>query len=137
MVHRRHSERADATTRLFAGYINATATPTSLTVDVPCNSAATLCMPRSAQVRPTGWKAPAPNGLPSPSPRVASRVVTANLSLQDTAKRGLAGDFETPLFGRLRIDGNLVESMVDGGHLCTSAPVGCGADGAARVLSAQ
>ena len=87
----------------LTGYITATATPTTLEVEVPCNSAAQLCLPRSTE---------------------------------DTAKRALLGALEAPLSMNLQLDGGAVASFVEGGHVCTSEPVGCGAGGAARVLTA-
>jgi alpha-L-rhamnosidase len=87
----------------LTGYITATATPTTLEVEVPCNSAAQLCLPRSTE---------------------------------DTAKRALLGALEAPLSMNLQLDGGAVASFVEGGHVCTSEPVGCGAGGAARLLAA-
>ena len=89
---------ATITVPTLTGYITATATPTTLKVEVPCNSAAKLCLPRSTK---------------------------------DTAQRLLD---QTPLHTALRIDGDDVQSFVEGGHLCTSVPVGCGAGGEGRVL---
>lgn len=80
------------------GYINVTAGPSTLEVGVPCNTAATLCVPRS----------------------------TAD-----------AGVRFTPASHRLLLDGAAVVAVADGGHLCAAAPIGCGADGATRVLAAQ
>ena len=82
----------------LTGYITATATPTTLEVAVPCNSAAKLCLPRSTK---------------------------------DTVQRLLD---QTPLHTALRIDGDDVESFIEGGHLCTSVAVGCRAGAASRVL---
>jgi len=90
----------------ITGYIHATATPKSLSVRVPCNSAATLCLPRSAA--------------------------------DTAARRSAAGNNnDAPLQATLTLDGAEVLGYVDGGHLCTNTPVGCGTRGAARVLSAR
>ena len=96
---------ATITVPTLRGYINATATPNSLEVHVPCNAAATLCLPRSQQ---------------------------------DTAARKGGGAYRlTPSASSLLLDGSAVESEVWGGHLCASAPVGCGAGGEPRRLTAQ
>ena len=105
---------ATITVPTLTGYINATATPTRLEVNVPCNSAAKLCLPRS----------------------------TADTARRVARGAGLATSKELqakPLQTELLLDGATVESVVDGGHLCTheSVAVGCGASGAARVLSAR
>lgn len=105
---------ATITVPTLTGYINATATPTRLEVNVPCNSAAKLCLPRS----------------------------TADTARRVARGAGLATSEEIqakPLQTELLLDGATVESVVDGGHLCTheSVAVGCGASGAARVLSAR
>ena len=92
---------ATATVPTLRGYITATATPQSLEINVPCNSAAKLCLPRSHS---------------------------------DTALR-LAGADHTA--STLQLDGGDVESAVEDGHLCTAAPVSCGAAGAARLLTAR
>jgi alpha-L-rhamnosidase len=84
----------------ISGYISVTATPTNLTVTVPCNTLARLCFPRSQA---------------------------------DTARRMGRG---TPVVSTaMLLDGALVSSVVDGGHVCTRASVGCGARSAARVIS--
>jgi len=79
------------------GYINVTATPGTVKVDVPCNSGATLCLPRSAQ----------------------------------------DGTLYTPRTHRLLLDGLEVAAVANGGHLCAAAPIGCGANGATRELTAR
>jgi len=40
---------AEVTVPTLRGYVSVTAAPTSLKVDVPCNTIATLCLPRSSQ----------------------------------------------------------------------------------------
>jgi len=104
-------KHATITVPTLTGYITATATPTRLEVNVPCNSAAKLCLPRS----------------------------TADTAQRIAKGAGLANSEEKPVHTELLLDGATVESVVDGGHLCTheSLAVGCGASGAARVLSAR
>eukprot|EP01043_Picozoa_sp_COSAG02_P039143 COSAG02_NODE_3069_length_7427_cov_7.977211_6_plen_130_part_00 len=107
-------KHATITVPTLTGYITATATPTRLEVNVPCNSAAKLCLPRS----------------------------TADTAQRIAKAAGLATSKEiqaTPMHTELWLDGAKVESVVDGGHLCTheSVAVGCGASGAARVLSGR
>ena len=86
----------------ISGYINVTATPTTLAVNVPCNTAARLCVPRSQM---------------------------------DTVKRGAA--LNVPVSTVLVLDDVVVDSIFEGGHLCTRALVGCGAYGVRRVLRAS
>ena len=94
-------QHANITVPTLTGYISASSdshtphqTPTRLEVNVPCNSVAKLCLPRSAS-------------------DTAQRIANAN---------GLASTEQmqaTPLQTELWLDGAKVESVVDGGHLCT------------------
>ena len=107
-------QHANITVPTLTGYISASATPTRLEVNVPCNSVAKLCLPRSAS-------------------DTAKRIANAD---------GLASTEQLqamPVQTELWLDGAKVESVVDGGHLCThdSVAVGCGAGGAPRVLTAH
>lgn len=76
-----------------------------LAVAVPCNSMATLCMPRT----------------------------TTTVSRGDSKKLDTSsGDVHA---GRLLLDEVEVEGVWTGaGHLCTAEPVGCGVGGSHRVL---
>ena len=81
------------------GYIDVTATLTTLAVNVPCNTVARLCL----------------------------------LRLQmDTVRRG-GGAASTAL----ALDDVVVDSIVGGGHMCTRAPIGCGANGDPRIIRAS
>ena len=89
--------RANITVPTIRGHIHVSASPGLVEVAVPCNTAATLCIPRAAS---------------------------------DKLRY-------TPETHRLLLDGNEVAaSPTAGGHLCTAGPVGCGANGAARALTA-
>lgn len=86
--------------------INVTTIPEHvLAVAVPCNSMATLCMPRT----------------------------TTTVSRGDSKKLDTSnGDVHA---GRLLLDEVEVEGVWTGaGHLCTAEPVGCGVGGSHRVL---
>ena len=89
-------QHAAITVPTLRGYINATATPGQLRVQVPCNTLATLCTPRSAGAQ-----------LLAPSTHV------------------------------LLLDGAPVAASGAAGHLCTAAPVSCGAGGLHRTLASQ
>ena len=86
----------------ISGHINVTATPTTLAVNVPCNTAARLCFPRSQQ---------------------------------DTVRRGAVPT--VPVSTALALDDVVVDSIFEGGHVCTRALVGCGANGRPRVIRAS
>ena len=86
----------------ISGYINVTATPTTLAVNVPCNTVARLCLPRSQM---------------------------------DSARRGVV--LSVPVSMVLMLDDVVVDSSVEGGHLCTRELVGCGANGDSRVIRAS
>ena len=80
------------------GFISVQAKAGEVAVAVPCNSMATLCVPRAAAD---------------------------------------GGALFTPLNARLLLDGAEVGATTSGGHLCAAQPVGCGAAGAPRRLTAQ
>merc|ERR1711907_873714 len=91
-------QHASITVPSLRGYINVTATPTAVEVGVPCNTQATLCLPRSAHVD------------------------KAQFTVASTA---------------LLLDGLEVEAKMQGEHLRTVQPTGCGVNGAQRKLSAR
>ena len=101
------------------GFINVTASPGRLAVNVPCNTAARVCVM-----------------LPQSPPGSAAAVSAA---MNDGGGRGDDGGGRGHVqvrknFG-LQIDGAVVEHVLEGMHLCGAAPIGCGPRGAARVLT--
>ena len=53
----------------------------------------------------------------------------------DTGRRGSA--LSVPVSAVLALDGVVVDSIFEGGHVCTRALVGCGAAGEPRVIRAS
>jgi hypothetical protein len=88
---------ASITIPTLRGYIAVNASAGVVEVNVPCNTRATLCLPRS--------------------------------SLD-------AGGLYTLSTTQLLLDGVQVSGVTSGTHLCVAEPVGCGASGAARRLTA-
>jgi len=109
---------ANITVPTIRGPIVVAATPTTLMVEVPCNTFATLCVQHLY-----GGDAGAVGAGSGDVSGVASGVV------------GGGGLTMPPLV--LVMDGEKVPAAAaTAHHLCTAQPVGCGVHGAARTLTA-